>query len=308
MDLNTLIKQAANKYLGPSYGGPQDLNNLMKAAAVKRLEGSPKGSLNQLMVRALNDYSGASKKTFNGAVIAACKEYEVTGRSFNTLVYKALHKYLTELPPPPAPSGQQLFTSSGNFVVPDGVTSICAVAIGIGRTATDQRNGTGGALAFVNDSPVTPGETIEVYIDTSSSRLERPAQVAFLSAGAGRATAPGIVIAGTGFPGGGRADGGASSSGLARNGSGAGGYTSEGQTASDSSINSGFGGGGSSPYGGASGADQGVSPNSDGAPYGGGGGKFYTGTTLVAGAGGPGCVRIIWGPGRAFPNTNTADV
>src|SRR5690606_15045588 len=80
--------------------------------------------LNHLMVRALNDYSGANKKTFNGAVIAACKAYGVTGRSFNTLVYKALYKDLSVVPPvntaapvisrPPS-VGQTLTCSTGSW-------------------------------------------------------------------------------------------------------------------------------------------------------------------------------------------------
>ena len=47
-----------------------------------------------------------------------------------------------------------------------------------------------------------------------------------------------------------------------------------------------------------------------GSDYGGGGGR---GTTVSSyqtnsGAGGKGAVRIIWGNGRSFPSTNTADV
>lgn len=62
------------------------------------------------------------------------------------------------------------------------------------------------------------------------------------------------------------------------------------------------GGGGSS---GAGGSRVGY-----GATFGGGGAGNYTtsggGLTNVAGAGG--CVRIIWGPSRAFPSTNTGDL
>jgi hypothetical protein len=46
-----------------------------------------------------------------------------------------------------------------------------------------------------------------------------------------------------------------------------------------------------------------------GATFGGGGAGNYTsygGVSGVAGAGG--CVRIIWGPSRAFPSTNTGDL
>lgn len=43
-----------------------------------------------------------------------------------------------------------------------------------------------------------------------------------------------------------------------------------------------------------------------GGSYGGGGGG--PGTSYGGGPGGPGAVRIIWGPGRSFPSTNTNDV
>jgi len=45
-----------------------------------------------------------------------------------------------------------------------------------------------------------------------------------------------------------------------------------------------------------------------GGNYGGGGGGASSSSWGGAGAGGGGAVRIIWGAGRAFPSTNTADV
>lgn len=92
--LNTLIKLAANKYLGPSYDGPQDLSSLMKACAVQRLGASEESGFNRLVVKALNDYSGSGAKSFNKSVVDACKAYDVTGRSFNTLVHNALVKFI----------------------------------------------------------------------------------------------------------------------------------------------------------------------------------------------------------------------
>ncbi len=71
--------------------------------------------------------------------------------------------------------------------------------------------------------------------------------------------------------------------------------------------------------GGSSGADGGfaVSGGSyftsgtkgDGGDYGGGGGRGTTSSSYNthSGAGGKGAVRIIWGTGRSFPSTNTAD-
>lgn len=205
------------------------------------------------------------------------------------------------------PKGQQLITESAPFTVPDGVFLISVVAIGRGRAASGTRGGTGGALAYVNNVVVTPGQVLEAVINATVSSLSSGSVL--VAANAGQNTAAGQVIAGTGFPGGGPPDGGAGSTGLARNGAGAGGYTSAGETAGSYDTSAGFGGGGSSPYGGGGGGAQGASPNVNGGTYGGGGGKFYlNGGVLQAGAGGPGCVRIIWGEGRAFPNTNTGDV
>jgi hypothetical protein len=49
----------------------------------------------------------------------------------------------------------------------------------------------------------------------------------------------------------------------------------------------------------------------NGGGYGGGGGGGLggsgTGQSVTAGNGAGGAVRIIWGPGRSFPATNTAD-
>lgn len=42
--------------------------------------------------------------------------------------------------------------------------------------------------------------------------------------------------------------------------------------------------------------------------YGGGGGSGHSSQSSVGGAGARGAVRIIWGDGRAYPSTNTADV
>ena len=61
--------------------------------------------------------------------------------------------------------------------------------------------------------------------------------------------------------------------------------------------------------GGSSGTDggNGTNPGGNGGVYGAGGGGGQNGG-YVAGSGGVGAVRIIWGSGRAFPATNTADV
>jgi len=70
-----------------------------------------------------------------------------------------------------ADPGQVQFTTTGdtNWVVPDGVTSICAVVVaggGAGRCdgpGTDSGGG-GGGLSWTNNIPVTPGETLVVRV------------------------------------------------------------------------------------------------------------------------------------------------
>lgn len=196
-----------------------------------------------------------------------------------------------------APVGQQLFLASGDFVVPDGVFKISIVAIGRGADATSTESGAGGALACANDISVTPGEVLSVVSFGSAS--VRRAITNLVSVTAGNRSTPGQVLAGTGFPGG----AGASVSGTDRRGGGAGGYTSAGGGAG--TVSSSLGGGGSSPLGGGPGAQAGAAPTVNGESYGGGGGRSRT---FGDGQGGPSCVRIIWGPGRAFPNTNTGDL
>ena len=95
-------------------------------------------------------------------------------------------------------------------------------------------------------------------------------------------------------------------------GGGGGGYSSgHGQSGGGGGVGllgegaSGSGGtGGSSVTGGGGGSGGSSGTISDGGNYGGGGGSQYT----VGGDGAVGAVRIIWGSGRSFPSTNTADV
>jgi hypothetical protein len=108
--------------------------------------------------------------------------------------------------------------------------------------------------------------------------------------------------------GGGGGGGGAGGSSDAASGGGGVGIYGEGSsgaggiyTANDAGAGGGGGSGGSD---GGSGLSAGA--NNDGGAYGGGGGGAELNGEAGAGAGG--AVRIIWGSGRAFPSTNTADV
>lgn len=69
------------------------------------------------------------------------------------------------------------------------------------------------------------------------------------------------------------------------------------------------GGGGSSLLGGTGpGAAGGIADGTSGMAYGGGQGCYADGTIDPGSSPGPGAVRIIWGEGRAYPNTNVGDV
>lgn len=222
-------------------------------------------------------------------------------RNINDLMRDAIEKYLVSEPTPPSPVGQQLFTESyGTFVVPVGVVSICIVAIGWGGNWFENEPGeyyagAGGGLAYANDVPVTPGESLQVRVQSNGnySDVSRGASP-LCRASSANLTSPGIRVTGLGFSGG-RSNESA--------GGGAGGYTSVGGDANPDTAAL-YGGGGTSPLGGGPGAPGGGYPGAtsggNGNPYGGGAGVF--------GLAGPGCVRIIWGEGRAFPNTNTGDM
>ena len=203
------------------------------------------------------------------------------------------------------PVGQQLFTATGPFIVPADVFRICAVVIGrggdsVGDYAGDTPfwfSGAGGGLAYSNNVIVTPGETLEVFISSNGVTISRGPTV-LLWARNGREQG----VAGDGITGDVRRSGGRGTGWDDRiiPGAGAAGYTSNGEPST--SIDDEYhGGGGTSPYGGGAGASAGGASGGNGAAYGGGGasGGFR---------GGPGCARIIWGPGRAFPNTNTGDM
>lgn len=114
------------------------------------------------------------------------------------------------------------------------------------------------------------------------------------------------------------------SSGLGGGGGGGGPQTLAGAAPSGGGVgilgqgSNGAGGGGNAGGGGGSSGGNGGGVSSQtsqgpGGSYGGGGGGSrsrysYDPTPPGAAAAGPGAVRIIWGPGRAFPSTNTGDV
>ncbi|MGZ3774894.1 MAG: DUF7483 domain-containing protein [Bdellovibrio sp.] len=181
------------------------------------------------------------------------------------------------------------FTKPGTYswVVPSGVTSISVVCVGSGGATTvgSDVSGGGGALAYVNNVSVTPGETLTLRVSQSapssptSTYLKRSA-TSLCEAGSGASTASGpggTVIVGTGGSGG--------AGGNYCGGGGAGGYSGAGGAGgqfngASGSAGAGGGGGGGGAYNG----------GSDGPPGGAGGGVglFGQGANGASGNGGTG--------------------
>ena len=279
----------------------------------------------------------------------------------------------------PAALGQIVYTSSGTFTVPTGVTSLSCVVVGGGGGSTgcsgtgkcSGAGGGGGGLAYGTFS-VTPGSTVTVQVGaggTAGTNVNSPTNVAGTGGeskityggtimlrgygGSGGAygtnvnanggefsiAGSGVTLSGGGYGGNGgrcRINNGGGGGGGAGGYGGTGGKGGVGNSGTGSYGNNGGGGGGG---GQSSGGEQnnggggvglngqgsdgfGGSRNEPGAGGSGGasGGKAGVGGTYGGGAGGPeddtnrsgsvggaGGVRIIWGSGRSYPSTNTAD-
>lgn len=238
-----------------------------------------------------------------------------------------------------APVGQAFYDTAGtyNWVAPDGVESVCVVCMGGasngrclvfgGGSTVINASAAGAGLGWINNYSVTPGNSYQVIVGaggTSGSYSQ------FYSTGLVRGNPGGWGSNGGTFTGDGGGNGG--NYFFAANGGGGagGGYTGVGGTGSTGSGSApatgsggGYGGGyrrGGGGVGylgrGADGASngQGGSGGTNGSTYNGGtygGGSATgpnTGATTYYGSGGKGFVRIIWGDGREFPDTNTGDL
>mgnify|MGYP006979489839 CR=1 len=219
-------------------------------------------------------------------------------------------------------AGNTTSTTTQNWIVPDRVTSICAVCVGCGF-------GGGGGLSYRNDIPVTPGETLVITIPVGGNVLVSRAGTPLVVAGSASGN-----TAGLGGKNANVINDGGGNGGTGRNisqsptyyvGGGAGGYSGNGGTA-DATTGAGAsgagGGGGSARY--VTGSPTTISPaggvgllgqGANGAPGGagsGGSGRTYgggSGTNSLVGSPtwSAGAVRIIWGPNRSYP-FNAANV
>lgn len=244
------------------------------------------------------------------------------------------------------PVGQQLFTvASTDWTVPDGVMDISAVAVGSGGGNVSNRiAGAGGDLRWRNHIPVTPGEILTVIVGiaanakvgVSTKIIRKSTGEVLLIAKGGNSADTSTEMNGSTIGGG---NGGAGNSVY---GGGAGGYAGNGATGTRvaAPVGSGAGGTGGSytfngngfgtggggvgllgqsndglagsantgtqAYGGGGGSRGANGDHTSGGRYGGGSGAPVSIT--VGCAGGNGGCRIIWGSGRAFPLTKTADI
>lgn len=244
--------------------------------------------------------------------------------------------------------------SSKAITVPKGVTKMSFVLVGRGENGTagssanysQGSGGYGGDLRWINDLPVTPGETLNVVFTTSSVSLQRSGNTLVAAANGSLSSRKGYAVSsaiGAGpyggtigganggvpdsFGGGGGAAGygngsdpnsgapnvsGGGGQGVSNGaGSGGGGVGLKGQGAggADGTNN---GSDNSTGKGGSSGGNGGAGGlvGADGGSYGGGGGggTYYNGNDYVGGSGGPAALRGIYGAGRSFPSTNTGDM
>jgi hypothetical protein len=224
-----------------------------------------------------------------------------------------------------AASGEVVFDTAGatgTWEVPAGVTQVCVVVVAGGGKAGSIAAGRGGALRYINALAVTPAETLDyrvgAYADFDSadrhSFLKRSG-TALIEAGVSLATSTALG----GSVGGG--EGGVGSSSGSGGGGGAGGYAGKGGRGGSNYAltppeppqpGSGGGHGGAAGQHGGGVGLYGIGPDGtpaapDGSDFGNGvygKGPVYGASTLSPPEGTGGAIRIIWGPGRAFPSTN----
>jgi hypothetical protein len=206
------------------------------------------------------------------------------------------------------PVGQAFWIEQGSqsWVVPVGVTSVCVVAIGGGAQNASLYDpetdsfynsfGGGGALVYVNNLPVTPGESLTV--DTlalagngGAARLFRGTTQLILANGGVNGESEAMQLVNYwGSPGGAGSVHASVTGAVIRTGGH--GY--------DLGLRA-----GAAKYGGGAQGETGTSLNGSGDTTNRLCGRQFISTEASIARSG---LRIIWGAGRAFPNTNTGDL
>lgn len=205
----------------------------------------------------------------------------------------------------PIVAGAQLYDTPGTYqwTCPEGVTKVCCVLVSPGQsglfhfTQKQHYGGDGGGLRYKNDIAVVPGQVYTIVVSSAAQTAIDDNDVPCTAFGISVASGPrGTTIGSNGVLGG-RGGGGVNSSGSAFNVGGSyGGHsgTFTNGTATPGNRSTGWGGGNgvNIPDGTSS-----LSVGTASANYGGGGGN-----NNGSGPGGKGCVYIMWGPGKSFPN------
>jgi hypothetical protein len=217
----------------------------------------------------------------------------------------------------PPPRGEIIWSSNTNttWVVPDNVTSVSAVLIDAGTDGSTYTGGAGGNLRYITSLAVTPGETLTVSIGGATS-LKRGATTLLAynssisgSIGGGNGGGGGTYYSTSSTPcgnvygtgGGGDAGNYSANGGTAPKG--ASGYAGPVGTAPHNFYYgyAGWNGDGRSLFG----------SSASGGSFGGGGGGGWRYTYCDTGAagsnggdGGQAAMRIVWGEGRAYPDTD----
>lgn len=211
-----------------------------------------------------------------------------------------------------------ILSGTYTFIVPSGITSIQAVAIGPGggngaasAAPGDGDGGGGGALIWAT-IPVTPGESLNVRVGASTLSNGSAGTSSYIYRGATRlieanAGTTGFGETGSGGPGGTFL---VNTSFISTYGGGNGG---NGRAWQDGV---GVGGGSAGTYTGNGAAGSGTANGTGSDIYGttvpGGAGTAYgwgrKANDDVTQLGGGGAVRILWGAGRSFPSTNVTTI
>lgn len=189
--------------------------------------------------------------------------------------------------------GGHLFNTPGThtFTVPNGVTSISAVAVGgggggggtSGSTGSGRSSGGGGALYYVNSLSVTPGESLTVIVGAGGSGGGTNANG---SSGGNSSIARGATTLLLADAGNGGTNGGAASGGQTSSSTGDGGGNG-GNGALNTSAGAGGGGAGGYSGAGGNGSSGGNAGNGSGGG-GGGGGRNLSNPSASGGGGGVG--------------------
>jgi len=200
-----------------------------------------------------------------GAWITNLGTYRFSGYIDDFRITKGIARYTSNFTPSTIAAngtGEIVYNSPGTYTwtCPAGVSSISVVAVGAGGTgsATTSYGGGGGALSYINDVTVIPGNLYTVVVG-SPNGADSSFNVTTVIAGSGNGPVGGSVIIGNGGNGG--------NSNLVGGGGGAGGYSGNG---------------------GAGGYTYSVQPTSGSGGGGSGGGSSFTNASAGGGGGGVG--------------------